>query len=106
MGELGHVRAEKQALEQQISDLFALKAKHAPGSSRKNVSHLSPSTCALLTVDSKGTCTSSSTTGDAWADANAGLAGGAESDAPASSPITRCFVKWDINSKEENSHFG
>lgn len=37
MGELGHVRAEKQALEQQISDLFALKAKHAPGSSRKNV---------------------------------------------------------------------
>jgi len=38
MGELGHVRAEKQALEQQISDLFALKAKHAPGSSRKNVS--------------------------------------------------------------------
>jgi hypothetical protein len=39
MGELGHVRAEKQALEQQISDLFALKAKHAPGSSRKNVSH-------------------------------------------------------------------
>lgn len=40
MGELGHVRAEKQALEQQISDLFALKAKHAPGSSRKNVSPL------------------------------------------------------------------
>ena len=38
MTELGNVKAEKQALEQQISDLFALKAKHAPGSSRKNVS--------------------------------------------------------------------
>lgn len=38
MSELGNVKAEKQALEQQISDLFALKAKHAPGSSRKNVS--------------------------------------------------------------------
>lgn len=42
MGELGQVRAEKQALEQQISDLFALKAKHAPGSSRKNVGLLTP----------------------------------------------------------------
>jgi len=106
MGELGQVRAEKQALEQQISDLFALKAKHAPGSSRKNVSYPSPSTCALLTADPKGPCTASSTAGDAGADANAGLAGSAESDAPASSPITRCLVKWDINSKEDNSHFG
>lgn len=28
MNELGKVREEKRALEQQISDLFALKAKH------------------------------------------------------------------------------
>jgi hypothetical protein len=64
MGELGHVRAEKQALEQQISDLFALKAKHAPGSSRKNVR--SEMICGgMLMVDSKRTCTASSTAGDA-----------------------------------------
>jgi hypothetical protein len=99
MGELGQVRAEKQALEQQISDLFALKAKHAPGSSRKNVR---PPTCSMcdgmLMVDSERTCTASGAAGDAWADADAGLAGGTESNAPASSPMTRCFGKWNINS--------
>jgi hypothetical protein len=40
-------------------------------------------------VDSKGTCTSASTAGDAWADADAGVAGGAESDVTASSEVIR-----------------
>lgn len=35
------MREEKKALEQNISDLFALKAKHG-GSSRHNVSNLLP----------------------------------------------------------------
>ena len=37
MTELGRMREEKKALEQNISDLFALKAKHGM-SSRSNVS--------------------------------------------------------------------
>jgi hypothetical protein len=31
ISELGEMREQKMALEHQISDLFALKAKHAPG---------------------------------------------------------------------------
>ena len=42
----------------------------------------------ILTVDSKGTCAASSTAGDAWADANAGLAGGAEQDAASATEIS------------------
>ena len=77
MGELGHVRAEKQALEQQISDLFALKAKHAPGSSRKNVSHHTLRKERRLMIDSERTRSASGTAGRS---ADAGLARGAESD--------------------------
>jgi hypothetical protein len=91
MGELGHVRAEKQALEQQISDLFALKAKHAPGSSRKNVSSSWRWVEQKLMIDSKGTCTASGTAGDAGTDAHAdaGLAGSSEQDAPATTKMNR-----------------
>ena len=39
MAELGRMREEKKALEQNISDLFALKAKHGMAS-RSNVSPL------------------------------------------------------------------
>ena len=46
MSELGRMREEKRALEQQISDLFALKAKHAVGESRRNVSGV----CSSLRV--------------------------------------------------------
>ena len=48
-------------------------------------------------VDSKGTCTTSSTAGNAGADANTELAGRAESDVAASSEMigdVRQF--WDI----------
>jgi len=42
----------------------------------------------MLTVDSKGTCAASSTAGDAGADADAGLAGGAEQDASPTAEIS------------------
>jgi len=51
----------------------------------------------MLMVDSKGTCAASSAARDAWADANTGLAGSAESDVAASSEMigdVRQF--WDI----------
>lgn len=38
MQELGQMREEKKALEQNISDLFALKAKHGIMNTRSNVS--------------------------------------------------------------------
>lgn len=43
----------------------------------------------MLMVDSERTCTTSGAAGDAWADANAGVAGGAESDVTASSEVIR-----------------
>jgi hypothetical protein len=43
----------------------------------------------LLIIDPKGTCTTSGAAGDAWADANAGLAGGAESDVTATTEVIR-----------------
>jgi hypothetical protein len=36
MKDLGKMREEKKALEQQISDLFALKAKHGHGNGNGN----------------------------------------------------------------------
>ena len=36
MQELGQLREQKRALEHQISDLFALKAKHSSGGSGNN----------------------------------------------------------------------
>lgn len=52
MAELGRMREEKKALEQNISDLFALKAKHGT-MSRSNVSipHLGLS-CRVMRVGS------------------------------------------------------
>jgi hypothetical protein len=41
----------------------------------------------MLMVDSKGTCTTAGTAGDAWADANAGLAGGTEPNASATTEM-------------------
>jgi hypothetical protein len=41
----------------------------------------------MLMVDSKRTCTTSGAAGDAGADANAGLAGGAEPDAAAATEM-------------------
>jgi hypothetical protein len=41
----------------------------------------------MLMIDSKGTCAASSTAGDARADADAGLAGGTEPDAAATTEM-------------------
>lgn len=43
----------------------------------------------MLMVDSKRTCTTAGTAGDAWADAHAGVAGGAEPDASATTEVIR-----------------
>lgn len=54
MSELGRMREEKRALEQQISDLFALKAKHAVVESRKSVSWAFIKTSVHRIVKSSG----------------------------------------------------
>jgi hypothetical protein len=43
----------------------------------------------MLMVDPERTCTASSAAGDAWADADAGVAGGAESDVTATTEVNR-----------------
>jgi len=45
----------------------------------------------VLMIDSEGTCTSAGTAGDAWADADARLAGSAKSDASVCAPMIGCF---------------
>lgn len=47
MKDLGQMREQKKALEHQISDLFALKAKHttSSGPSVSNAGHLLPCWC-------------------------------------------------------------
>jgi hypothetical protein len=49
MTELGRMREEKKALEQNISDLFALKAKH--GMERGSVGHASRVTRIISVTD-------------------------------------------------------
>jgi hypothetical protein len=52
-------------------------------------------------VDSERTCTTSGAAGDAWADADAGLAGGTESDVTACSEMIGDIRQfWDVEIRE------
>jgi len=60
----------------------------------------------VLMVDSKGTGTAASSARNAWANADARLAGSAKSEASVCAPMIGCFGKCVMTRERDSSHFG